>query len=254
MLSHISLERDKPRNDGLSWQNDSYMALGGTASGALFYYLNTQKAHGHIPERIILALDKDSAGITAVSDILLKLAKQFPEIHVSSQFPRLKDWSADLTATAKMEFDHRNAYNCILSNNNSTTIKIFADTESMAYKLAEDKHIVKISEGSLPSFFVLEDGNIDVLRDFLNNRFRYGNPVKEINFYRNGYESEAWNNDVAALTGKAEKAGIIVKNSHCKLQELDYSLQSIVNAKGQDLLNLGESTQPQSLNINFGTI
>jgi len=176
MLSYIAFAKGVTDNrelnaskNGFTWQNDSYLALGGTASGALFHYLDNQSDSIN---SITLALDKDPAGVNATADILLELAKKHPKIDVDIKFPKFKDWNQDLTISAIADLKHGDV--CMVPNEHSDTLKIFANSESMVYKLAEDRHLSKSTGKPLASFFVLEE-NLDSggsLRKYLNERYR----------------------------------------------------------------------------------
>ncbi|MCL2399610.1 MAG: hypothetical protein FWC91_07715, partial [Defluviitaleaceae bacterium] len=119
------------------------------------------------------------------------------------------------------------------------TIKIFSNSESMAYKLAESKHLSGAARNPLASFFVLEE-NLDgggSLRKYLNERYRSENPIKEINFYVNGQEPDQWREEVSNLVSRASKAGINATMVHYKMEDLSFDLLNTVNAKPVDLLN-----------------
>ena len=237
MLSYIAFAKGR-MNPGASknsytWQNDSYLALGGIASGSLFHYLDSQ---GDKINTITLALDKDAAGINATADILLELTKRYPEICVDIKFPKFKDWNQDLTTTAIVDLKHGDV--CTLPNYNSDTIKIFSNSESMAYKLAESKHLSGAERNPLASFFVLEE-NLDggSLRKYLNERYRSENPIKEINFYVNNQEPDQWCEEVGNLVSRASKAGINATIVHYKMEYLGFDLLNTVNINPADLLN-----------------
>jgi len=149
-LSYIVLTKNENRNDGLTWQNDSYIAFGCTYNGALFHYLGNAQSR---PREIILALDNDKAGLNAAANTLLELTQKYPEIDVSLRLSRSKDWNEDLKAVAQgLKPDD----NICLIQNNSPTIKVFSSPEALIYKLAEDKHISKVTRSPLASFFVLD--------------------------------------------------------------------------------------------------
>ena len=149
-LSYIALTKNENRSDGLTWQNDSYMALGCTYNGALFHYLDNAENR---PREIILALDNDKAGLNAAANTLLELTQKYPEIDVSLKLSHSKDWNEDLKAVAQgLKPDD----NICLIQNNSPTIKVFSSPEALIYKLAEDKHISKVTRSPLASFFVLD--------------------------------------------------------------------------------------------------
>jgi len=243
MLSYIATVKDdnSNRNNNLTWQNDSYMALGGTSSSPLFHYLSYGKEKtGHdMPQKIILALDRDEAGIRGMADILLKLTKEYPEIDVFLKLSHYKDWNADLTNSSIVNFDQSLAKSdtLIISNDHSNTLKVLSNVESMIYKLTEDKHISNLTGRSLPSFFVLDEDNIATLRHFLNERFR-SNPVSEIHFYANGHESNAWNDEVSSLIEKSRNIGMTATLSLHSMESLSFNLLNTIHANEHELQNL----------------
>ena len=82
-------------------------------------------------------------------------------------FPKFKDWNQDLTTAAIADLKHGDG--CTLPNY-TDTIKIFSNSESMAYKLAESKHLSGAARNPMAPFFVLEE-NLDgggSLRKYLN--------------------------------------------------------------------------------------
>ena len=219
------------------------MALGSIASGPLFHHL--EQHHKKVKE-IVLCLDNDSSGILGRAKILKAMAEKYPEIKVTMQFPKGKDFNADLTNQKTEGFVTEAGDGNYIPKHNpknpSGTVNFFINGEDLVYRLAEGLHLEQELGRPLPTYLLMSNSNeIEIMAKHLKERKEAGTPIHKMNFYiRQGVFNEDLKTEINCLRDKAEQKDIPTQIYNIHPLDNEGRLWSIVSRRNskKDLENI----------------